>query len=142
MEGATYTLGRMTLAFKNPKGESEAAFSVVEALEPTGSGAGCHRHPSYDETFMIIEGHYEFQLGDEKRAAGPGDVIFVPRGVAHGFKVVGPETGRQIVVSAPGGILEGFIKEVSEAMVDTGAGSAAPAVDFRGIAARHGIEFI
>lgn len=40
MEGATYTLGRMTLAFKNPKGESATAFSVVEALEPAGSGGG------------------------------------------------------------------------------------------------------
>ena len=37
---------------------------------------------------------------------------------------------------------EAFIREVSEAMVDTGAGTSAPAVDFRAIAARHGIEFL
>ena len=38
MEGATYVLGRIKLAFKNAKGDSPAAFSVVEAVEPAGPG--------------------------------------------------------------------------------------------------------
>jgi mannose-6-phosphate isomerase-like protein (cupin superfamily) len=78
-EGTTYQLGRMSVTFKTTAGESWNAF------EPAGSGAGHHRLPTYDETFVICEGHYDFRLDDNLLKLGPGDVVFVPRGTPHGF---------------------------------------------------------
>lgn len=46
--GRKYQVGRMTILFKTPR---DGAFSLVEAIEPPGSGASLHRHPSYQETF-------------------------------------------------------------------------------------------
>ena len=140
-EGKVYRLGRITIIFKTAANE-DSAFTLCEAIEPPGSGAGRHRH-GYDEVFRILEGRYEFELGasgEEKRELGPGDTLFVPRGTAHAFKSLGPDVGRQLIISTPAGIFHAFIDEVVAAMEPSS--SSQPTVDFRGIAARHGIEFM
>ena len=102
-----------------------------------------HRHPTYDETFIICEGHYDFRLDGERLHISPGDVFFVPRGTPHGFVSKGPEMGRQIIISSPGGIFDVFIAEVAASMVDSRS-PARPgvAVGFRAIAAKYGMEFL
>src|SRR5207302_5237926 len=78
-EGKTYTLGRITLTFKTTAGDNGGAYTLCEAIEPPQSGAGLHRHPTYDETHIICEGHYEFQLGERMLALHPVDMVFAPR---------------------------------------------------------------
>src|SRR5947209_8381882 len=89
-----------------------ATHAREEAIEPPQSGAGLHRHPTYDETHIICEGHYEFQLGERMLALHPGDMVFAPRGTAHAIKCIGPQTGRELLISSPGGIFDAFIAEV------------------------------
>src|ERR1700680_1977388 len=108
-EGTTYTLGRITLTFKTGADEGAGAYTLCEAIEPPGSGAGLHRHATYDETHIICEGIYEFQLGEKQLKLGPGDMVFVPRGTAHCIKCIGPESGRELLISSPGGIFDRFI---------------------------------
>lgn|SRR6185312_4319912 len=139
----TYRLGRMALTFKTMSVDSGGAYTLCEAIEPPDSGAGLHRHGNYDETFIICEGHYEFQLGEKMLKLGAGDTVFVPKGTPHGFRSLGPETGRQLIISSPGGIFDAFIDEVSAAMVDSGSPSKrGPAKDFRAIAGKYGMEFL
>jgi mannose-6-phosphate isomerase-like protein (cupin superfamily) len=38
-----------------------------------------------DEVYVLIAGHSDFVMGDEKRAVKAGDLIFVPAGVPHRF---------------------------------------------------------
>jgi len=91
----------------------------ARSIEPPESGAGYHRHPTYDETFIICEGRYDFRLGEKLLKLVPGDVIFVPRGTPHGFVSTGPEVGRQIIISSPGGVFDAMIAEVT--MLDLGS---------------------
>jgi quercetin dioxygenase-like cupin family protein len=142
MEGATYKLGRISVAFKTAEGDDDSAYTILETLEPPGSGAAYHRHPTYDERFLVCEGSYEFWVEGEKRILGPNDMVFIPRGTPHSFKCLGPETGRLLTISSPGGLFQKFLKEVHAAMVDSGHNTSAPAVDFRAIAQRHGMEFL
>jgi mannose-6-phosphate isomerase-like protein (cupin superfamily) len=140
-EGKTYQLGRITIIFKTAASEG-SVFTLCEAIEPPGSGASRHRH-GYDEAFRILEGRYEFELGvngEERRELGPGETLFVPRGTAHAFKSLGPESGRQLIISTPAGIFHAFIEDVAGAMALSSPSKLT--VDFRGIAARHGIEFL
>ena len=116
-EGKTFKIGRMSMTFKTTAAENWSAYTVCEAIEPPESGAGYHRHPTYDETFIICEGHYDFRLDREVLKLGPGDVVFVPRGTPHGFVSTGPEVGRQIIISSPGGVFDAMIAEVTALLV-------------------------
>ena len=137
--GKTYTLGRITLTFKVSVAETGGAYTLCEAIEPPGSGAGLHRHPTYDESHIICEGRYECRLGDETLRLGPGEMMFAPRGTPHSIKSLGPETGRELIVSSPGGVFDAFIADVTGAMAAAKPGSP---VDFKAIAAKYGIEFL
>jgi putative ABC transport system substrate-binding protein len=55
-EGKAFKIGRMSLTFKTTAAAGWNAYTVCEAIEPSESGAGYHRHPMYDETFIICEG--------------------------------------------------------------------------------------
>ena len=143
MNGKTYQLGRIQIAFKACGSDTEGAYTLCETIEPPGSGAGLHRHPTYDETFIICEGRFDFVVNGKSLSVGPGETLVVPRGTPHAFKCAGPENGRQLIISSPGGIFEHFIDEVIASQVDSGDPSKpAPAIDFRAIAAKYGMEFL
>jgi len=141
-EGKTYKLGRISLTFKTTALDNNGAYTLCEAIEPPGSGAGLHRHATYDETHIVCEGQYECRLGDEVLKLGPGAMMFAPRGTPHSVKCVGPETGRELIISSPGGIFDAFIEEVVGSMIRSGDPAGGRATDFRAIAAKYGIEFL
>jgi mannose-6-phosphate isomerase-like protein (cupin superfamily) len=142
-EGKTYKLGRITLTFKTCAADNAGAYTLCEAIEPPDSGAGLHRHPTYDETHIVCAGRYRCRLGDEMLELGPGDMMFAPRGTPHSIKSLGPDTGRELIISSPGGIFDAFIDEVAAPVTDGGGPSkSGPATDFRAIAAKYGIELL
>jgi hypothetical protein len=88
--------------------------------------------------FARLEGR-TYQLG----RLGPGEMLFAPRGTPHSIKVLGPEAGRELIISSPGGIFEAFIHEAATALSQgPDAPGFGPATDFRAIAAKYGIEFL
>ena len=141
-EGKTYQLGRLTLTVKTSGADNAAAYTLCEAFEPSGWSAALHRHPTYDETHIICEGHYECQLGAQRLGLGPGDMMFVPRGAPHSIKNVGLETGRELIISSPGGIFDAFIDEAATSLSNDKVSKLGPGTDFRAIAAKYGIEFL
>ncbi|MFO1414290.1 MAG: cupin domain-containing protein [Burkholderiales bacterium] len=130
----------MTMTFKTTAEGSWNAYTVCEAVEPPESGAGYHRHPTYDETFIICEGRYDFRLDGNLLQLVPGDVVFVPRGTPHGFVSTGPQVGRQIIISSPGGIFDAMIEELTS--LDTGSPTRQASDGARAIAKRYGLEFL
>jgi len=61
-EGKNHKMGRMTMTFKTTASQDWNAYTVCDAIEPAEPGAGYHRHPTYDETFIIFERPYDFRL--------------------------------------------------------------------------------
>jgi quercetin dioxygenase-like cupin family protein len=51
---------------------------------PPGRGPSLHRHP-YAEVFLVLEGDVAFTVGDERIAAGAGEVLVAPAEVTHAF---------------------------------------------------------
>lgn len=82
--------------------DSRGAVSIIEVTEPPNAAAPLHVHHAEDETFYILEGEVAFELDGERRAAGPGDVVFGPRGVPHRYDV-GGDGARMLFVLTPGG---------------------------------------
>ena len=57
--------------------------------EEVGEGPRLHVHP-YDEIFTVQEGRARFTVGDRTFDAGPGDVVFGPANIPHGYQNLGP----------------------------------------------------
>ena len=83
-------------------GDSGGAVSIIEVTEPPDAAAPLHVHHGEDETFYVLEGEVVFDLDGERRTAGPGDVVFGPRGVPHRYDV-GGDGARMLFVLTPGG---------------------------------------
>ena len=52
----------------------------------------------------------------------------------------GPDVGRQIIISSPGGIFDALIAEVT--VLDTGSPTRKGADEAKAIATRYGLEFL
>jgi quercetin dioxygenase-like cupin family protein len=85
--------------------------SAVESHDVPGGGPPPHIHEREDETFQILEGEYEWMVGDKKFVAQKGMTIFAPRGIAHTYRYLGKTPGRLMCVITPSGF-EGFFEEV------------------------------
>jgi mannose-6-phosphate isomerase-like protein (cupin superfamily) len=48
----------------------------------------------------VLEGHLSFRAGDERLAAGPGDIVIVPAATPHRFVNDGPGPSRLICIHA------------------------------------------
>jgi quercetin dioxygenase-like cupin family protein len=74
---------------------------VIEfELEPTHEGPDAHSHTDHTDSFYVLEGSVNFQLGDRHVLAGPGSFVAAPPGVTHAF-MVGPTGARMLNVHAP-----------------------------------------
>jgi quercetin dioxygenase-like cupin family protein len=61
-------------------------YALSEIRVSPNNGPPPHIHSREEESFFVLEGEVEFQLGDEKITALPGTFIQGPRGVPHSFK--------------------------------------------------------
>jgi len=136
MGGKAYQLGPLKLAFKRNEGEGEGSYSLFESLEPPGRSVALHRHPAFQETFIVLEGRFEFEVAGERRSLGQGEMLVIPRGAAHGFTCTSPEPGRMLTISTPAGVFEAFVADISAANI---GGSEAEA---RAVFARHSLELL
>lgn len=79
------------------------AVAVAEVLARQGGEPALHVHDREDETYVVLDGELTFQRGAERFEAGAGDVVFLPRGLEHGFALRTP-TAHLLVVCTPGGL--------------------------------------
>jgi quercetin dioxygenase-like cupin family protein len=83
------------------------ALDVWQTVTLAGCEPPVHVHERHDEWLQVVEGRVTAIVGGERLEAGPGDLVFLPRGVAHGYVVQSREATLQIVTS-PGGFVEVF----------------------------------
>ena len=84
---------------------------VAESFDVPGGGPPPHIHSREDELFEVLEGEYEFTVGDKSFVARKGTTIFAPRGVPHTYRYMGQSPGRLRVAILPAGF-EGFFEKV------------------------------
>lgn len=107
---ARWWLGSLA-TIKATSRDTGGQYCLIEILE-NESETPLHVHHNEDETFIVIEGEVEFEVGGTKRLAGPGAVLFGPRGVPHRYAVRrGP--ARMLFLLTPGGFEE-LVRATSE----------------------------
>jgi quercetin dioxygenase-like cupin family protein len=68
---------------------------------PSYQGAGPHFHKLHVDSFYVLEGELEFQVGGETHRAGPGTFVAVPPGTIHAFTNPGPGSVRFLNAHSP-----------------------------------------
>ena len=89
---------------------SDRALAVLDCTHVPGPTER-HIHADARKAVFVLAGHYRFDIAGEVSLAGPGDHVFIGRGVAHDF-IVGTGGGRALFVFSPGGI-EDYFRDLS-----------------------------
>lgn len=111
-EGKAGFLGSIGVRFMIDGDTTDGGFSLVEhPMSAHALAAPLHRHNREDEYSYILEGRMGALLGDEVLEAGPGELVFKPRGEWHTFWNAGEEPCRILEIIAPAGF-ERFFAEL------------------------------
>lgn len=119
------------------------ACDVIETLAAPGASPPWHVHHREDESFYVLDGRVTYYVGDQVIQAERGAFVWLPRGVAHTFRVAGTEPAHLLEIAAPSG-LWGFFKEMGEPARKRTLPPFQPpdAEKLRRVSARYGIEIL
>jgi mannose-6-phosphate isomerase-like protein (cupin superfamily) len=135
-DGKSGFLGSIGVRFMIDGEEAGGDFSLVEhPMPPRALAAPLHRHNREDEYSYVLEGRMGALLGDDVLEAGPGDLVFKPRGEWHTFWNAAEEPARILEIIAPAGF-EHFFDE----LVAMGGAAQADPEDMGALCARYELE--
>lgn len=132
-EGDFVELGGLGVRFM---AEGEGFALVEHPIAPRTLAAPMHVHEHEDEYSYVIEGEVGVQIGDEVRYAGPGELVFKPRGVWHAFWNRADKPARLLEIISPGAFAQ-YFREIAPLLPPH-----RPEPDFEGLAgvmARYGL---
>jgi mannose-6-phosphate isomerase-like protein (cupin superfamily) len=113
-EGKAGFLGSIGVRFMIDGDTTGGGFSLVEhPMSAHALAAPLHRHLREDEYSYVVEGRMGALLGEDVLEAGPGDLVFKPRGEWHTFWNAGEDPCRILEIIAPAGF-ERFFEELVE----------------------------
>ena len=78
------------------------------------SGGPRHQHHEQDEWIYVIDGEFEFQVGEKRFRIGASESVFIPRKVPHVWACVSGKPGKIINMYQPGGKMEDFFRELGK----------------------------
>jgi quercetin dioxygenase-like cupin family protein len=91
------------------KQDTAGFFALLDyELAPGFPGAPPHVHRDEDGGIYVLEGQLLVCLGETERIVGPGEFIFLPRGVAHAERNCGTEPVRFLALLVPAGFEQFF----------------------------------
>jgi quercetin dioxygenase-like cupin family protein len=94
-------------------GEHTSHTSVFEWTLPPGFSTGRHVHRVQEETFYVLEGLCDWQIGDERIDAKPGTFVFIPPGVPHNIANNSDQVARVLMTVSPPGH-EHYFEELAQ----------------------------
>ena len=101
-EGKEVTLAGQPMAFL-VTGEDSKHTCMFEFTMPPGFSTGLHVHRVQEETFYVLEGECEWQIGDQLVRAKPGAYVFIPPGVPHNIGNASDKPARMFLTVSPPG---------------------------------------
>lgn len=96
------TLAGQPMAFL-VTGKDTKHTSMFDWTIPARFSTGRHVHRVQEETFYVVEGECEWQIGEETVRAIPGTFVFIPPGVPHNIANVSDRPARVIMTVSPPG---------------------------------------
>jgi len=86
----TYTYGGGTVSVLASGADTGGTFGLTESIQMPGSEPPLHVHDREDESFYVLKGEVFVIVGGVVHRLSPGDMLFLPRGVPHTFRIKSP----------------------------------------------------
>lgn len=112
-EGRSIDLGAFRMSVKATGEQTNGAFSLLEADEPAGFGPPLHVHRDAAEAFYVLDGEYVIFLDGREYVCPAGSFIYIPAGLAHGFRV-GGVASRKLNIYVPAAMV-GYFDDLASA---------------------------
>jgi quercetin dioxygenase-like cupin family protein len=94
--------------------DTAGALAVIEHEMPLGLATPLHVHPNEDETLVVVDGVLTVHLGGRSLRATRDDLVWLPRGVPHAFRV-DSDTASVLAFATPAGH-EAFFRAAGDAL--------------------------
>ncbi|HEY0203487.1 MAG TPA: cupin domain-containing protein [Acetobacteraceae bacterium] len=110
----TIRVGPLELRFLRDKHDTRGGLDMFEMLVPPGGQMPvAHYHRNWDETAYGLEGTITFTVDGMPHPLAPGDSLFIPRGVVHGFDNRSGAPARCLAVLTPGVLGPEYFRELA-----------------------------
>lgn len=109
-DGSSFQFFNLFFTEKVNEANTHGEWVMHEILGHAGEGAPLHSHP-WRETFYVLDGELDVQVGDRAGRAIPGSLMHVPEHVAHSFCIVSPSVRLLEIIPADAA---GFYRESGE----------------------------
>ena len=132
----TIKVGALELRFLRDKHETNGSLDMFEmTCPPDGQMPEAHHHRDWDETAYGLTGTLTFTVDGKPAPLGPGDTLFIPRGVVHRFDNRSGAVATCLSVLTPGVLGPEYFRELGAYLAK---GKPDPAV-MREILLKHGL---
>jgi mannose-6-phosphate isomerase-like protein (cupin superfamily) len=98
--------------FKVTGDDTDGMFDHFEIRVGYLQGFPLHIHLEQHETFYVIEGELQLQVGEQLVDAKTGDFLFIPKGVVHTYVNLKQQRARAVGILTPGGF-DKFVEEMA-----------------------------
>lgn len=130
-------LGGIFLRFLIDGPSSGAPLTMFEmSVEPGAKVPLPHHHEGFDETVYGLSGALRMTRDGETFDVGPGDYLYISRGVVHGFENPFAETAKVLAVITPGVFGIPYFREMAALLA---AGGPPDPKAFAAVMLRHGL---
>jgi quercetin dioxygenase-like cupin family protein len=130
-------IGSLELRFLCSKHDTGGSLDLFEmTVPPAGRMPVPHYHRNWDETVFGLTGVVTFTASGAAHDIGPGESLFIQRGVVHGFDNRSGATATCLCVLTPGVLGPEYFREVAASVAGGGPPDEA---NMRAIMLRHGL---
>jgi quercetin dioxygenase-like cupin family protein len=118
-------MGAIRLRFLQSGEDTGGAVDLFEmTLQPAARMPVPHYHESWDETIYGISGTSTWTVDGKDVDVGPGDSVFIKRGIVHGFTNRSQAAATCLCLLSPGALGTKYFKEMAALL---GGGAPDPA---------------
>jgi quercetin dioxygenase-like cupin family protein len=132
-------VGDLAIRFLVEGEQSGGSLAAFEFDVPAGAKvAAAHSHDGYDEAIYGLEGVLTWTIEGVSAEVGPGEALFIPRGVVHHFDNTQEVDAKALAVVTPGILGPEYFHEVA-AILDATAGGPPDFAALGEVMRRHGL---
>ena len=84
-----------------PTSTGSKQLTVMDVWLEPGFGHAFHKHPDQEEVILVREGQIEQWIEERSQLLGPGEAVFLPKGLVHASYNTGSVTAKLTVTLGP-----------------------------------------